>query len=118
MNPTRKIYYLSHCDTCLRILHELRSLDEFVFQDIKEDPITEEELETLKQSTGKYELLFIKRAKLYKERNLNKQSLTEEDFKKLILEHYTFLKRPIVVIGERVISGNATKIIKDARKLL
>ena len=110
MNPTRKIYYLSHCDTCLRILHELRSLDEFVFQDIKEDPITEEELETLKQSTGKYELLFNKRAKLYKERNLNKQSLTEE--------HYTFLKRPIVVIGERVISGNATKIIKDARKLL
>ena len=118
MNPTRKIYYLSHCDTCLRILHELRSLDEFVFQDIKEDPITEEELETLKQSTGKYELLFNKRAKLYKERNLNKQSLTEEDFKKLILEHYTFLKRPSVVIGERVISGNATKIIKDARKLL
>ena len=118
MNPTRKIYYLSHCDTCLRILHELRSLDEFVFQDIKEDPITEEELETLKQSTGKYELLFNKRAKLYKERNLNQKELTEKDYKDLILEHYTFLKRPIVVIDDHIVLGNATKIIKETRKHL
>ena len=118
MTPTKKIYYLSSCDTCQRILHELRTLEDFIFQDVKEEPICENDLDFLKNFTGKYELLFNKRAKLYKERNLNKQSLTEEDFKKLILEHYTFLKRPIVVIGERVISGNATKIIKDARKLL
>ena len=94
MNPTRKIYYLSHCDTCLRILHELRSLDQFVFQDIKEDPITEEELETLKQSTGKYELLFNKRAKLYKERNLNKQSLTGRGFQKTYFRALYLPKTP------------------------
>ncbi len=118
MTPIRKIYYLSSCDTCKRILHEIRPLDSFIFQDIKEDPISEADLEILKNITGKYELLFNKRSKLYKERLLNEKNLSEEDYKDLILEHYTFLKRPIVLIEDRVFLGNATKIIKETRKHL
>ena len=109
MTPTRKVYYLSSCDTCQRILHEIKT---------KEEPICETDLEQLKNVTGKYELLFNKRAKLYKERQLNEQELTENDYKDLILEHYTFLKRPILVIDDHVVLGNATKIIKETRKHL
>ncbi len=118
MTPTRKIYYLSSCDTCQRILHELRILEDFTFQDVKEEPICETDLETLKNFTGKYELLFNKRAKLYKERQLNEKELSESDYKNLILEHYTFLKRPILVIDDHLVLGNATKIIKETRKHL
>lgn len=114
----KKVYYLSSCDTCMRILNEIKLSDEFVFQDIKHEPITEEQLDFLKNEVGRYELLFNKRSKLYKERQLQNQNLTEEDYKKLILEHYTFLKRPIIIMNNRVIAGNATKIIKEYRKLL
>lgn len=86
----RKIFYLSSCDTCQRILNELKVLDDFLLQDVKNEPITEQQLDELKEIVGRYELLFNKRAKLYRERELHKQSLTEENYKKLILEHYTF----------------------------
>ena len=118
MTPTRKVYYLGSCDTCQRILQELRVLEDFTFQDVKEEPICETDLETLKNFTGKYELLFNKRAKLYKERQLNEKELSESDYKDLILEHYTFLKRPILVIDDHLVLGNATKIIKETRKHL
>ena len=114
----RKIFYLSSCDTCQRILNELKVLDDFLLQDVKNEPISEQQLDELKEIVGRYELLFNKRAKLYREQELHKQSLTEENYKKLILEHYTFLKRPILVIDQRIISGNATKIIKEVRKFL
>lgn len=114
----RKIFYLSSCDTCQRILNELKVLDDFLLQDVKNEPITEQQLDELKEIVGRYELLFNKRAKLYRERELHKQSLTEENYKKLILEHYTFLKRPILAIDQRIISGDATKIIKEVRKFL
>ena len=114
----RKIFYLSSCDTCQRILNELKVLDDFLLQDVKNEPITQQQLDELKEIVGRYELLFNKRAKLYRERELHKQCLTEENYKKLILEHYTFLKRPILVIDQRIISGNATKIIKEVRKFL
>jgi arsenate reductase len=60
-----------------------------VFRDIKQDPLTAEELEEMYQLSGSYEALFSKK-KLYKSMNLKDKSLTEEDYKKYILEHYTF----------------------------
>lgn len=115
-----KIYYLSTCDTCQRILKELHLefSKDFEFQDVKKQAISEADLSFLRDEVGSYELIFNKRSKLYRERNLNEQNLTEEDYKQLILEHYTFLKRPIIVIKDRVITGNATKIIKEVRKYL
>ena len=37
MTSIKKIYYLSSCDTCQRILHELRTLEDFIFQDVKKN---------------------------------------------------------------------------------
>ncbi len=36
----KKIYYLSTCDTCKRILNEIEAPAEFELQDIKTDAIT------------------------------------------------------------------------------
>src|SRR6056297_254756 len=107
----KKIYYLSTCDTCNRILKELDASGSFTLQDIKKNPLTEDELEELKKLSGSYEKLFSKRARLYKERDLKNKNLSEEDYKTLLLEHYTFLKRPVIVNGNEIFIGNSKKTV-------
>lgn len=114
----KKVYYLSNCATCQRILSELNLSQDFEYQDVKHKPITPEQLDQLKEDVGRYELLFNKRSQQFKERNIDKTTLTEDDYRNLILEHYSFLKRPIIVMGNRVFLGNATKIIKEVRRAL
>ncbi|MGB5435913.1 MAG: ArsC/Spx/MgsR family protein [Maribacter sp.] len=111
----KKIYYLSTCDTCKRILNDLKPLEGFDLQDIKTEPITPSQLHEMKAVAGSFESLFSKRARLYKERGLAQKNLTEEDFEKLILEHYTFLKRPVVLFNDQIFVGNS-KAVVDAVK--
>ena len=69
-----KIYYLGTCDTCRKIIKSLPKDVDLVFHDIKQDRITEEQLEEMKQLSGSYESLFSKKAILYKTMDLkNKQ---------------------------------------------
>lgn len=111
-----KIYYLSTCDTCKRIISEL-SLKEkgFIFQDIKTEKITSAQLEEMKKHTGSYESLFSRIARKYKELNLSSQNLSEADYKKYILEEYTFLKRPVIFIGNKMFVGNTKSVIAEAK---
>jgi len=107
-----KIYYLSSCDTCKRIISELKLKEKnFVFQDIKTEKITALQLEKLKNQVGLYELLFSRVARKYKELELSKKILTENDYKNFILEEYTFLKRPVICIGDKVFVGNSKAVI-------
>ena len=114
----KKIYHLSTCDTCRRILKELDPPSSFELQDIKEDPLNEEQLQELKHLSGTYEALFSKRARLYKERDLKSKQLSEEDYKNLLLEHYTFLKRPVIVNGQKIFIGNSKKEVAAAKASL
>lgn len=107
------IFHLSTCDTCKRILKNLEIPSSFKLQDIKKEPITESQLEAMYQHTNSYEALFNKRAQLYRKRDLNKQDLTEFDYKDLLLEHYTFLKRPVIIDGEKIFVGNAKKNVAE-----
>ena len=113
-----KIYYLSTCDTCKRILGELKPLDGVELVDIKSSPLTSEELDELKSLAGSYEALFSKRARMYKERGLNKIELSENQIKDLILEHYTFLKRPVMLIKGKIFVGNSAKVVAAAKETL
>lgn len=110
----RKIYYLKTCDTCLKIIKSLPKTDGFIFQDIKEQEITVKQLEEMHALTGSYEILFSKRAKLYKEMGLKDEVLTEADFKRYILEHYTFLARPVIIVGKKIFVGNSPKVVQQA----
>jgi len=96
-----KIYYLASCDTCRKIIKSLPKDHDLVFHDIKQNPITVEELEEMYLLSGSYESLFSKKAQLYKSMDLKNKSLTEEDYKKYILEHYTFLSRPVFIINDK-----------------
>lgn len=112
----KKIYYLSTCDTCKRILKEIDAPASFELQDIKKDPLTEEQLEELKKLSGSYEKLFSKRARLYKERDLKNKELTKDDYKNLLLEHYTFLKRPVIVNANEIFIGNSKSTVEAAKR--
>ena len=113
-----KIYYLASCDTCRKIIKSLPKDHNLVFHDIKQDPITAEELEEMYQLSGSYEALFSKKAQLYKSKDLKNKSLTEPDFKKYILEHYTFLSRPVFIIAGKIYIGNTQQNILQVMKAL
>jgi arsenate reductase-like glutaredoxin family protein len=114
----KKIYYLGSCDTCKRILGELAPLDGFDLQDIKTHNITLSQLEEMKGMAGSYGALFSKRARLYKERNLATAGLKEEDIKALLLEHYTFLKRPVILVDGQIFVGNSPSTVAAAKKAI
>lgn len=108
----KKIYYLKTCDTCKRILKQIDNIQDFQLQDIKEESVTLKQLEEMFAITGSYETLFSKRAKLYKEMGLKDENLTENDFKRYLLEHYTFLARPVIIYNDQIFVGNSPKNIE------
>lgn len=114
----RKIYYLASCDTCRKIIKSLPSNANLAFHDIRQNPITIEELEFMHQLSRSYEALFSKKAQLYKEKGLKNMNLTEEDYKKYILEHYTFLSRPVVIIENEIFIGNSQPNILKLNQFL
>lgn len=67
---------------------------------------------------GGYEPLFSKRAMLYRQKGLHEKQLSENDYKNLILEHYTFLKRPVVVVDGQIFIGNSKKVVQAAKEAL
>ena len=115
---TDKIYYLASCDTCRKIIKSLPNSDKLEFQDIRQNPITEKQLEEMHHRSGSYEALFSKKAQLYKSMDLKNKNLTEADYKKFILEHYTFLSRPVFIIDDKIYIGNGQKNILEVIKAL
>ena len=112
----KKIYHLSSCSTNQRILKEVKPGSDVVLQDIKEEGIDEKTLDFFKEKTGSYEALFSKRAMKFRSMGLNEMNLSEADYKKYMLEEYTFLKRPFMINGEEVFVGNSKKTVSEAAK--
>ncbi len=113
----KKVYFLQTCDTCRRIMKEV-NIDGFEKQEIKTNAVTFNQLEEMRKLTNNYESLFNKRARLYKERDLKNKTITEDDYKKLILEEYTFLKRPVFIVDDNIFIGNSKKVIEALKKVV
>jgi len=114
----KKIYHLSTCDTNRRILKELNLSEEFIKQDIKINPLTEKELDELYSFTKSYEALINKRARMFSQRGLKNKNLQETDYKNLLLEHYTFLKRPVLINKAEIFIGNSKNVVASAKESL
>lgn len=114
----KKYVYLSTCNTCKKILKILDLPEDVQLQNTKEQPISEKEIDQLKAKTGSYESLLNRRAKLYQERGLKNQELSETDYKALLLEHYSFLKRPILFYDNQIYIGNSAKTVEAMRKAI
>lgn len=81
----------------------------YTLQEIKTDPITVKQLGELYELTKSYEVFFSRRAKKYQQMDLKNQNLTKKDYRQLILDEYTFLKRPVIVNENEVYVGNTKK---------
>ncbi|TRX58293.1 arsenate reductase [Fulvivirga sp. M361] len=114
----KKVYFLSTCDTCKRIIKDLAIGDEFEYQDIKKDPLTESQLDEMKQMAGSYESLFSRVARKYKELGMKDKQLSENDYRSYILSEYTFLKRPVFIIEENIYIGNSKKTIEQIKGVI
>jgi arsenate reductase len=115
----KKIYYLGNCTTWQAIAKET-AIDKkgFEMQDIKFEKISPSQLDEMKKMTGSYEALFSRRAIKYKELGLKDKKLEEKDYRKFILDEYTFLKRPVVIIDDKIFAGSEKKTIEALKKVI
>jgi arsenate reductase len=113
----KKIYHLGNCTTCQAIIKET-GIDKkgFAMQDIKTEAITPAQLDEMKKMAGSYEALFSRRAMKYKEMGLKDKRLSEKDYRQLILEEYTFLKRPVVIMNDTIFTGSEKKTVEALKK--
>lgn len=110
----KKIYHLENCSTCQRIIGQLHDLESFELHEIKSDRMTPEQVDEMKEMAGSYEAIFSKRAMKYRSLGLNEQELNEQDYRKWIIEEYTFLKRPVIIMDKEVFVGSSKKNITAA----
>ena len=114
----KKIYHSSTCTTCQRILKELKPGKDVQLQDIKTEKITAAQIDEMKKLAGSYEALFSRVALKYRAMGLNNITLTEKDYRKYILDEYTFLRRPVTIIDDKIFIGNAPKVVAVVKAAL
>lgn len=68
----------------------------------------------MKEMAGSYESLFSRRAMKYRGLGLHEMDLKEADYRKYILEEYTFLKRPVMIFEDEIFVGNTKKTVAAA----
>lgn len=107
-----KLYYLSTCDTCKKIIKIWSPSKSLILIDLKRNPMNQAELNQLYSLTKSYEKLFNKRALLFRDYKKKNPHPKEKDYKKLILTHYSYLKRPILMINNKLVAGNSEKSIE------
>ncbi|MEC5158803.1 arsenate reductase family protein [Chryseobacterium sp. MP_3.2] len=110
----QKVFYLKTCGTCTKIL-KMFDLSDWELREIKSKPITAVELAEMYAFTNSYEALFSKKSTQIKAREIETKILKEEDFKNLILDHYSFLKRPVFVTDKEIFIGNDKKNIEQLK---
>ena len=114
----KQIYHLATCQTCKKALEFLNPGPEVEIIEIKSQGIAANVLDKMAKFSGSYEALFNRRAQLYKKRGLAEKSLSEQDYRSLILEHYTFLKRPVILTETNVFAGHAKATLEAAKAAL
>ena len=106
----KKAYHLAQCNTCQRILNEVNWKGQL--QEIRTEKISEEQLDQMAKMSGSYESLFSRRALKYKSMGLKDKTIGEADYRQLILEEDTFLKRPVFIVNDKIFVGNSKKTIE------
>ncbi|MGI8788491.1 MAG: arsenate reductase family protein [Pyrinomonadaceae bacterium] len=104
-----KIYFygLPNCTTCQKALRRLdyHRVSNVEKRNIKEEPLSREEVERLVKKLGGAENLFSRRSVKYRELGLKDKTLSDAEMLDLMASEYTFLKRPILVVNNKAIAG-------------
>ena len=115
----KKAFTLPTCKTCQRIFDDISpELKGCEIVNIKESGISSADLDAMKNLAGSYEALFSRRAMKFRSLGLAEKSLSEQDYRTLILGEYTFLKRPVFMVGEAIFVGNSKKVVMALKEYL
>ena len=114
----KKIYYLKTCSDSMRVIKELNGLKDFEKQEIKAEPITAAQLKVMRDFAGSYDAVFSRKAVLYRTMNLKDKQLSEDEIRDLILGDYTFLRRPVIIIGNKIFIGHQEETILGVKQFL
>ena len=106
----QKVFYLKTCGTCTKIL-KMFDLSTWELRELKSSPITGQELAKMYEQIKSYQALFSTRSTQIKARNIEVKALEETDFKNLILDHYSFLKRPVFLTDKVIFIGNDKEVL-------
>ena len=96
---------------------EQLDLSNFSLREIKSSPVSEVELEEMVKLAGSYEALFSRKSMQIKARNIDLSQLDEKQYRKLILSHYSFLKRPVVITEQQIFIGNDKAVQEELRQV-
>jgi arsenate reductase len=101
------LYWSQGCSTCQKAVRWLGRRDARVakFRDIKQQPLTRAEIEKLAKMLGGPEELFSKRSVKYREMKLGEREVSPSEMLDLMASEYTFLKRPIMAIGDKAVAS-------------
>lgn len=114
----KKLFYLSTCSTCKRLMAGWNLPDDVQLIDIKKDRYTADDIAEMYRLTGSYEALFSKRSQNFVAQGLKETIKSDEDYGKLLPQDYTFLKRPVFVYDEQIFVGNDKKTYEEVKMLL
>lgn len=114
----KKIYHLATCSTCQKILKIWKPGKDFVLQDIKTEKMTAKQVDEMIKLAGSAETLFSRRALKYQSMGLKDKKLTEKEYRQLIIDEYTFLRRPVMIVDKKIFIGNAPTHVKEAKAFL
>lgn len=114
----KKLFYLSTCSTCKRIINEWNVPSDVELVDIKKSMCSENDFQEMYRLTGSYEKLFSKRSQNFIAQGLKEKINSDADYGKLLPSDYTFLKRPVLVYNDKIFVGNDAKTTSEARDFL
>ncbi len=105
------VYWLPHCTTCQKAVKHLeeKGVPVHRFHNLKEEPLSTDEVRELAAKVGGVEKLFSKRAMKYRAMGLHEREVAEDEMVKLMSEEYTFVTRPVIVKGDRATAGFSAK---------
>jgi arsenate reductase len=101
------VYWLPYCTTCQKAAAWLRANGVAIrsLRDLKEEPLSADEVRALAEKVGGADRLFSRRAMKYRRMGLHERELGDDDLVRLMAEEYTFVTRPVVVRGDRATAG-------------
>jgi arsenate reductase len=108
-------YWLPNCTTCQKAKRRLdyHRLSITKLRDLREEPLSLEEVKNLAEKLGGVENLFSRRSVKFRELGLRDKELSENEMLDLMTTEYTFLKRPILVLNNKAIAGFFEKFFDE-----
>lgn len=109
------VYWLPYCTTCQKavVYLEEKGIPIRGYRNLKEAPLTQDEVRALAAKVGGVEKLFSKRAMKYRQMGLHERDVSEAEMVKLMAEEYTFVTRPVIARGDRATAGFSAKRVDE-----